>query len=132
MRKPKSEDIADALDHASDFVEHLRLDDFTIAEPKIYGWDALWYYDDMSGWLEWEQDELTELSRDELISELEGFRGGDFAQRATRWIDDPDSMPPVIIISTDEYTEIADGRGRVSVALGLGWKGVPAVLLTNR
>lgn len=68
---------------------------------------------------------------DERRRALNSFRGSSWATRAMNWT--PQTVPPIIIVQlADGTTAIADGRGRTSYAIGMGWSSVPAVFLTQK
>lgn len=129
--KVAEEDIVDALDHASDFIQADR-EKFVVEGPMFMKVDRLWHYDDLGSWAEWRAGELAGMETVDLRDELTGFRGPDFAKKALRWIRYPRSMPAVIVIEHPEYTGVADGRGRVSVALGAGLPQIPVAMLRQK
>ena len=131
MKGPSLEDMADALDHASDFIEDSGLDagDFILEPTRMMPTSQLWEYDDLSAWLQYDAGELRELGATERYDELVALRGKHFADAAARWAKTPSTMPPVIVIDTPEFTGIADGRGRVNFAIGMGIARIPVAVL---
>lgn len=132
MREITQKDLLDALDHMSDFVAEVPvLSDFDILGPRMFQITELENFDDLSAWQEWDEDELRESTPEERREDIEHFRGADWAARASTW-KRPEEVPPIVVIDSPEFVGIADGRGRVSYAIGMGWKSVPGVLLEKR
>jgi hypothetical protein len=125
-------DLSDALEHMSTAGEQereLQPEDFELSSVgQIRIQDIP---DDLSSWPEWRPGELLELSKSERLEVLKSFRGKRFADYASRWT--PSTMPPIVIVTLRDGEEgVGDGRGRVSYAIGMGWKTVPAVHLVER
>lgn len=121
-------DIADALDHMQDLSEApLRLKDFEVVGPVATPIGELDQYDDIAPWAPWDRGELIRMAAEERRAELEGFRGTEWAARASRWTSQ--TVPPIIVVDSPEIVGIGDGRGRVSYAIGMGWKTIPVVFL---
>lgn len=124
-------DIQDAIQHFKISVDIP--DDFNISLDMfdVY-YDSNFDYtktnDDLSSWPEWENNYLTNLSDEELDKELSSFRGQWWKDLAKQWLSD--KFPYIVVINAGNFYEISDGRGRVSVALGLGIKTLPAIILT--
>jgi len=74
---------------------------------------------------------LKDLSPEELEDELVYFRGRSWAKRALEWVR-KGTVPPIVIVVLPEATGVGDGRGRVTVALGLGWQTIPTVIATEK
>lgn len=123
-------DLADALEHASDYHDReLRLEDFDVSQPEQIAIDSI--PDDLSSWTEWRPGELLrDFDDEERFVELDSFRGRPWAERASSWT--PSTMPPIVLVETSDYEGVADGRGRVSYAIGMGWPTVPAVRMVER
>jgi hypothetical protein len=81
--------------------------------------------DDISSWGEWAKGELKGLSPDELFDAMRSFRGLKWAETALTWL--RDGFPAIVVIETPEFLGISDGRGRVSLAYGLGLTSIPVV-----
>lgn len=115
----------------SDFSDSpLSINDFT-RERRDVSLKQLGEYDDLSSWAEWAPGELADMDADELRRTLNAFRGSAWAARAANWT--PQNVPPIVIVQlTGGTTAIADGRGRTSYAIGMGWKSLPAIFLTQR
>jgi len=124
-------DMEDALDHMSDLAGRtLSLEEFSASPVKNMSMRELYSYDDIDAWAEWEDGELADLSEAELEEELSAFRGRMFARRALRWVKNG-TVPPIVVVDSEDAVGIGDGRGRVTVALGMGWDTVPAVVLRD-
>ena len=124
-------DMEDALDHMSDLAGRtLSLDEFSASPVKNKSMRELYSYDDIDAWAEWEDGELADLSEAELEEELSAFRGRMFARRALRWVKNG-TVPPIVVVDSEDAVGIGDGRGRVTVDLGMGWDTVPAVVLQD-
>ena len=93
--------------------------------------EDVWDFEDPDSWPEWSDGELEGIDDNELEDDLVAFRGEDFARLAMGWIKKPSSMPPIVIVDIDGHMMLGDGRGRVSVAYGVGIEKVPAVVLTK-
>jgi GNAT superfamily N-acetyltransferase len=115
----------------SDSSEHeLNLDDFAI-ESRVVSLKELGIYDDLSSWPEWRHGDLKELDEQDRVLELHSFRGAAWAKRAVQWT--PRTVPPIVVVTLrNGDTAIGDGRGRVSYAIGMAWKSIPAVFLVER
>lgn len=132
LKGVQQEDLEDALDHASDFSDGpLSFADFQATRPSLMPIRKLYHYDDVSAWAEWSAGELRDLDEEERFDELVHFRGERWAKMAERW-KKPADMSPIVIIETASMSFIGDGRGRVSYAIGMGWREVPAVVLSER
>lgn len=93
---------------------------------NFYGTD-----EDFGSWPQFDEGELLELSDVELQEELVAFRGEDFADLAWRWMTSG-KWPPIVVVEHDDVWWIGDGRGRVSVAIGLGMEHLPAIVLSSK
>lgn len=123
-------DLEDALDHLSDTVgRKLELSDFEVSPVRATRPRDL--PTDLSSWVEFSPGELKEMSDAERRHVLNQFRRGGFAERALQWIEDG-SVPPIVVVVTEDAEELGDGRGRVNVAVGMGWPTVPVVTLTEK
>jgi hypothetical protein len=108
----------------------LRVEDFRFSQPQNVSLAELENYDDFGSWPEWEQGELLELDSDEILSELEYFRGGEWAKRAWKWIKSG-TCPPIIVADLPDVVGIADGRGRTSIGIGMDWDALPTIWMTQ-
>lgn len=125
------QNIRDALDHAVDFYdvdpidEDLDPDDF-VATRTYMSLDELYDYDDVGAWLETEPGELLELGPDELETWMYKKRGTHFAPELE------EGLPAIVVLDTPQFTGVADGRGRVNYAVGIGIDTFPVILLTPK
>jgi hypothetical protein len=80
-------------------------------------------YDDYGAWGEWSPGELRGMKGDELLDALTGFRGRAWAETAAEWVtsstQDHENIPAIVLFDSKHGTAIADGRGRVNLAVGL-------------
>lgn len=127
-------DIADALEHADDFLpDDVHPTDFDISKT-VMSIEDLDYYDDLSAWVEVDDDELKDATRQEVIDWAKGYRPGfggtyEFSHTAAQ-VFDTGEIPPIVIVDTPSGTTIGDGRGRVNLAIALGLEEIPAIILT--
>lgn len=129
IQQADNSDIRDALEHARDFVEHDLVGyKMQVSKPELVKIDDI--PDDLSSWPEWQHGELVGMTEKERHDELVDFRGSAWAKRAEQWT--PETMPPIVIVDLDDYQGVGDGRGRTSYAIGMGWKEIPAVRVTER
>jgi hypothetical protein len=120
--KPSQKDLLDAIDHASDFSnEPLSLEDFNLEFLGDLSVDDLRQYDDVDAWLDLRPDTFQGMSDEEKVAELGQFRGPKWGVMAAKWLK-AGKIPPIVVITTPEMTQIGDGRGRVNVASGFGLK----------
>lgn len=131
MRETDDHDLIDALDHMSQQAERdLDLGDFDVTEKTIRV-SRLNQYDDLFSWAQWSTGDLADMDERDRHDELVSFRGSSWARRAEQWTSS--TVPPIIIVELlDGNMAIADGRGRTSYAIGMGWKTIPVVFLTER
>jgi len=94
--------------------------------------DDILRWDDYGSWGQWEPGELLGLSPTGLRVELTKFRGPAWAQRALVWLKEWEGIPAIVLASTRDAKGIADGRGRVSLAVGFGIARLPVVVLRER
>lgn len=125
-------DLIDALKHMEQEAGGpLSLGGFNVSGVKPTPLREIDQWDDLGSWPEWSEGELEDLEPEELRNELGSFRGWVWAQRALEWTER--SVPPIVLVElANGYREVGDGRSRVSLALGLGWKTIPAVVMTQR
>lgn len=110
---------------------------FSISDIKSVPIEDIGRYDDFSSWAnEWEKSELAHLTDEEKKSEIKSFRSGRFSVDALDWIKNCE-VPPIIIVEVYDFAEeslfscIGDGRGRVNIAIGMGWESLPVIFLTE-
>lgn len=89
-------------------------------------------WDDYSSWGEWRSGDLRGLTEEELRAELRSFRGKTWAEIAIGWLVD-NRIPAIILAEARDGTSaIADGRGRVSLAVGLGIPSLPVIIVAEQ
>jgi hypothetical protein len=127
MREIK--DMSDAIEMAinGDYIpSNSRLDDFSISQ-EILTLSGVLNYDDYSSWGEFEKGELKDLSDKELLKVLISYRGKKWAEKASNWIKE-EKFSPIVIFP--KLGIIGDGRGRISIAVGMDWKKIPVIFLS--
>lgn len=125
--KMKDVDLEDALEHASImFDEDFSRDDFEYSYDPEYPVSELYIYDDISAWAEWQPGELKDMDEEELKNEVKNFR-----PKAMDWIE-TGTCDPIFIIDFNEGVIIGDGRGRVSIAIGLNWDTIPVIFAVKK
>lgn len=88
-------------------------------------------YDDFSAWAMIRPGELNKLSKSKMFERLQKSLGIGFATRAKQWLSG-DGIPAIILIDDSEHgTAIADGRGRVELAVGLNIVELPVLLMES-
>lgn len=92
-------------------------------------------WDDYSSWGDFTTDELKDLEPKELLETLAHFRGSDWANKAITWLSD--SIPAIVLVEGKDsrghtIRTIGDGRGRVNLAIGLGIKNLPVLILREK
>jgi hypothetical protein len=123
-------DALDSVGHSVD--RELDPHDFTYELHPEFPVEDIYNWDDVDPWLEWEPGEFVEMDNDEVTEELEHFRGPAFARRARAWMAMA-AYPPIVLVRTkDGWTEVGDGRGRLSVATAAGHSHIPAVLALEK
>lgn len=91
--------------------------------------DEILDWDDYTSWGEWDPGELGQLTTSELEDEFAHFRGKPWSARALRWLE-RGNVPAIVLAEARDGTRaIADGRGRVSLAVGLGFRSLPAIII---
>lgn len=130
-----SADVEDALSYAEEAFEDWPrdADEPPCMAEKLGTWhlSKILGFDDYSSWGEWRPGELEGLSDEELRAELEHFRGRGWAHKAMEWLRDG-SIPAIVVFNSKKYGEaIGDGRGRTSLAVGLGMKKLPVIELVD-
>ena len=115
--------MRESVEHANSSAnENWTINDFTVTDMGVLKLSDIEYYDDFGSWGEWDYGELENLPRQDLEDEIESFRGENWKNRAMTWIDN-DSIPPIVIIEFEDddgkIVNIGDGRGRVSMMVGL-------------
>jgi len=137
----RENDLYDALEHASQVYsdnEGFDIADFAVSPVVMTPVKELYDYDDIDPWLEFEPGELKKLGRKKALAELRRFRGNwqGIGEEILEWLQ-TGTFPPIVIIEgrDDEgrgFATIGDGRGRVNIAVGMGWEKVPVVKLVQK
>lgn len=126
----REDDLLAAVDHATD--GEGALSDFHVSDVERLPLKRLYEFDDIGAWAEWAPGELKAMRARERHEALVHYRGEDFAVLAETWTEK--TVPPVAIVifppDSDLASGVGDGRGRISVAIGMGWKTMPVVFLT--
>lgn len=123
-------DLREAMQHMRESYGPMPpLSSLRVTKHRAMPLDTIAGYGDPSGWSEWDEGELVGLDTDELRDELESYRGRAFAERALGWL--RDGFPAVVLVDVGRAVDIADGRGRFSVALATGARTMPAVVVTE-
>lgn len=123
-----SDDLHDAFEYVSEtFEQDLNPADFVYTYVPEMPIEDLYNYDDIDPWLDYENGELLTWDEED-IGQLSTFR-----PKAVDWIR-TGKMPPIIIIDSDSknVSAIADGRGRVNIAIGMGWETIPAIIVKDK
>lgn len=138
--KAAESDLLDAIEHAAQWrMEPWGLEDFRVipgGNMSLRAIEGRADGDDFSSWLEIDPSDFEGLSRADRIEELQGFRGVEWAKRVPGWL--AKGIPPVVLVEAPVYedgqlvTIVGDGRGRINMALALGIKRLPVVLLRWR
>ena len=84
-------------------------------------------YDDYTAWGGFAPGELVGLRRDALEDTLWSYRN-DLAPLAFDWLRDG-SIPAVVLVESSHGRAVGDGRGRVSLAVGLNLPSLPVIVL---
>lgn len=132
-RASVNNDVKDAIEHAimmedpqfTGSVCYKTIDSGYMSLSKILNWD------DYNNWGEFDSGELLELSEDEFEHTLNNFRPG-YYDLVKQWMTNPEKpmFPPIILVDTLNVGKmIGDGRGRVSVAVGLNLKTLPFIII---
>lgn len=127
------QDVRDALEHVR--TGELGFDEWPAdacftEERGFMTLSKILTYDNYS-WGEWEKGELRGLKPDELLDALTRFRGRGWADTAAKWLTGKrfyERIPAIVIFDSRYGTTIGDGRGRVSLAVGLK---VPGLYVTR-
>lgn len=137
-KQASRKDMEDALDHMSDFTsddyenrQELNVQDFSIIN-KVVDIEEIESYDDLSSWAEWSFGELVDMDEEERKDTIDSFRGSSWARMADNWIKTGNWPTIVIVELKDGYTAIGDGRGRVSLAYGLGLEKLPVTFMKQK
>lgn len=133
-----SDDMRDAFDHLNMQIEddggELLTDENTdITYKSDMPVSEILSHSDYRSWGEFAKGSLLGLDREEFVDEVSGYRGEDWATRAWEWAEQGNLDNPVILYLGDKTMEqVADGQGRINIAVGLGWKTLPTVIIHDK
>ena len=116
------QDVRDAFEYMRESFEDWPADACFTEKRETMSLSKILNYDDYGAWGGWSPGELRGMERDALLGALTGFRGRAWAETAAGWVGgtrDHENIPAVVIFDSKHGTAIADGRGRVSLAVGL-------------
>lgn len=100
------------------------------ASQKTMPLQNILQWDDYSSWGEIKPGDLVGMSKEEIASELKSYRGAEWAKMAMQWVESG-VFPPITLISGKASSAMADGRGRVNIAVGLDLKAMDVIILTE-
>lgn len=124
------EDRRDALEYAAESFDAWPTPPPCLVETrKAMPLTKVLAYGDYSAWGEWQRGELLEVPAIDLPRTVAAFRGPAWAAEALRW--PTEGFPAIVIVDSRYGSDIADGRGRTSLAVGLDIKELPVILLTD-
>lgn len=115
--KPKEADMLDALEMVRESypeeMEGKELEDFNLEYIGNLSVNEIGQYADLSSWMEeFEEDDVEGIKK---------FRGAEWFNRMENFFTN-NTIPPIIVVEGETFTDIGDGRGRVTYA---NWKGIP-------
>ena len=115
--KPKQEDMQDALEMVRESypeeMEDKELEDFDLEYLGLLSVADIGHYADLSSWME-------EFDEDD-VEGMKSFRGEEWFNRMENFAKN-DTIPPIIVVEDETFTDVGDGRGRVTYA---NWKNIP-------
>jgi hypothetical protein len=76
---------------------------------------------------DWNRGELKNISKEQFKQKLLDFRGEKFADKIILFLEQ-NTLPPIVIFSKNKSVTITDGHGRISVAYGLDFTHLPAIV----
>jgi hypothetical protein len=83
-------------------------------------------WEDYKLWGKFRFGELANLEFEEIIEQLASYRRFAWAKRAIEWVKNK-KMSPIIIVDG----RVKDGRGRINVAVGVGWQQIEAISIVS-
>lgn len=124
------QDVREAFEYMRDSFDNWPQDACFTERRKTMQLSKILSYDDYSSWGEIAPEELHGLKPNELLVALTAFRGPSWAAKAANWVADK-SIPAVVVVDSKYGTAIADGRGRVNLAVGLNIPRLNVTLITD-
>jgi hypothetical protein len=125
----RSRDIDDAVEtYAASYISNPDVTLTFSAHPQKMALDAILRWDDYSSWGEFERGQLSGLSHEDAFSELKGFRGSAWANRALAWVKAA-KLPAIVLVDGDASQCIGDGRGRINVAMAFDISPLDVIVL---
>lgn len=114
--------------------EELSVSDFCVSKPRNLTLKEVLNCGDVSAWKDWDFGELTELSAQEYFAEISKARNIFWSTEGREHLHDTvpaELFPPIILAKGEDGSpiDVADGRGRLSFAIGNGWKKIPAIVI---
>jgi hypothetical protein len=117
------QDVHDAFEYMQESFEDWPTDACFIEKQETLSLAKILGHDDYGAWGDWGPGELRGMKGDELLSALTGFRGRAWAETAAGWVAsgtrDHENIPAIVLFDSKHGAAIADGRGRVNLAVGL-------------
>ena len=116
------QDVRDAFEYMRESFDDWSADACFTEKRETLPLSKILNYDDYGSWGEWSPGELRGMKGGALLGELTGFRGRAWAETAAGWVTTRGrtNIPAVVLFDSSQHgTAVADGRGRVSLAVGL-------------
>ena len=130
-------DVAEALEYGHESIDAW-VDNACFTEKReVWPLTKIRDADDYGSWGQWSIGELLGLDRNELRHEFTSYRGQVWADKAIRWLNfaslAESDIPAIVVIDSRRLKTqaVADGRGRVSLATGLGLAKLPVIQLVD-
>jgi hypothetical protein len=120
--RASQQDVRDAFEYMRESFEDWPADACFTEKRETLALSKILNYDDYGAWGEWSPGELRGMKGAALLDALTGFRGRAWAETAASWVAgarDHANIPAVVLFDSKHGTAIADGRGRISLAVGL-------------
>lgn len=128
----KEQDIKDAVEHSLGMVDGFWSGTicYNIEPERKMTLEEILDWDDYSSWGEFDNGEL--LKEEDLEGRLDDFRPG-WGRNAMEWLR-TGNIPPIVLVRFEDEDGrknvcIGDGRGRVSLAVGLNLRQLPVIVM---
>lgn len=103
---------------------------YTLYDAGEMSLNDILQWDNYNEWGDFEPNELSDLSEEELYNKMNEFRPG-YGEFIKKWFKEG-SISPIILVNTLESGKmIGDGRGRVNIAVGLGMDKIPVIIMNE-